>query len=245
MVLVVFKRAYMKEQLRLLNPQDTAQTSRSLIQEQIRRQKVLIVAASFAALMSSGGIHLDPPHLEERPFNIAQDVTSEANLLVDYRAFFVPNRRLEIVHRGGNSIEAIDKAFLIKGANIFDIDANDHDGKIYGEHGIILDIGGDNHLVFDPTEGRLTTVTPATLEELIKHVHSLSTPRNPLGVQIELKHGAFKEKTLKELIDILYKYNMPSIIIPNGRQKELHKILNERRNTADSIKITTAKTLQS
>lgn len=242
---------------RLRYPDDTPRIS--------RRQFIGgVMAAAAAAYMLPKGVSFNKPPLEVRPFvvgvtegdlqlfsedifeNGAENiitVTRGGKVLVQPSGvFFTPGREFSYVHRGGNSFEAIDEAYS-KGADIFDIDANDVGGTVYGEHGIIyqaeLHLGDPGvrfgfHLpvVVDVNEEELRFGMPNTYEELIAYIASLSTDERPLAVATELKRGEFKLGTLERMSAILQKYNVPAII-QSPDQERLALIGNELASVHD------------
>jgi hypothetical protein len=154
--------------------------------------------------------------------------------MINFGNFFVSDRPIMFSHRAGNNIKDINTAFR-KGANFFDIDAAaDTSGEIYGEHGFILNniFNTKVNLVIDFGEGEIRATLPTRIEDLIKHIHSLSTQENPLGISIDIKYGQFNKETLKKLIDLIYEYQMPAIIAPNTGEQLLNirKIIEERKN---------------
>jgi len=164
------------------------------------------------------------------------------NAYLDTGDFFSKNGKYEWVHRAGNALDRIDEA-VKENQNktarlVLDMDATDINEELYGEHGIILHkkIAGLNfNLVIDPNEVDLETKLPPTFQELIKHIASLSTPQKPIGVNIELKHGSFKEEALTKLIDILLEYQVPAIIQPDQqgsreRLETIRRIYDERKD---------------
>lgn len=216
---------------RLGIPQHIQKRSESLPRNGITRGKFLLLfgATVFSLsakinnirnLVQEGGVRLLPPKLDIIIRNIYREISQTSNILVR-DSFF--DQDLEYVHRA-NTIEDIDHAFE-KGARVFDIDANavyqsDPDGrpyeKIYAEHGPIAQktiFARKINVVIDPNELELTTVEPPTLEELIRHIHSLSTSQRQLAVSIHLKYGVFEEKILQKMIDLLDECNMPAEFI--------------------------------
>ncbi|MCL4418346.1 MAG: hypothetical protein M1365_16960 [Actinobacteria bacterium] len=182
-----------------------------------------------------GGIRLYPPKLKVERLNYTEDIMNPfmGRPLVDFDNFFTENRPLDVIHRAGNTIEDINRAYPI--ANIFDIDVNDVFGTLYGEHGIIphikvpiLNLKLKIPMVIDLNEVEVRMGMPTTFEDLIKHIHSLSTPDKPLGVFLDLKYGDFEEKTLEKLIDTLIKYRVSAIFDPKDK-KLLQRIRNVQR----------------
>jgi hypothetical protein len=168
---------------------------------------------------------------EERVMSI----TSEGKLLFEPNGeFFSQGREFSYIHRA-NSTEVIHKAHDM-GANLFDIDANDVDGTLYAEHGIVpqfewslgsLGVGFKVPAVVDQNEMELKLGMPKyKYEQLVACVASLSTAEHPLAVSAELKRGDFDRSTLEELLDIHQRYNVPVIVNPS-EPHQLDVISNE------------------
>lgn len=217
------------------------------LEQRISRRKLLLrsVGAAVAATSLyklSEGVSLGTYPLEVRPVFVerfAEDVqlfseeiseegeeklitiTPEGKLLFEPSGmFFAPGREFKYVHRGGNSFKAIEEAYA-KGADLFDIDANDVNGMVHGEHGIIphvqLELGklGINlylPAVLDINEKEVKLGMPSTYEELVAHIASLSTPERPLAISTELKRGEFELSTLERMVAIHQAYNIPAVV---------------------------------
>lgn len=148
-------------------------------------------------------------------------VTPEGTVLFEPSGiFFAPGREFNYVHRGGNSREAILESYS-KGANLFDIDANDVGGTVRGEHGIIpqfkLRLGRRSinlylPAVIDINEEEVRLGMSSTYEELIAYIASLNTPERPLAVSTELKRGEFDLGTLEKMFTVHRAYNVPAIM---------------------------------
>lgn len=208
--------------------------------EGISRRKFLAFggAVVLGAMPARVGIRLDAPPLEVKPVPMEREnkdvriileedgseniirITLNGEVLYDpLGEFFVDGTR-EYVHRGGNSIESINEAYE-RGTELFDVDANDVNGVIYGEHGIIphLDLAGLGlHLpiIVDIDEGELMLGMPNTYEELVAHIAYLSTYGRPLGVSVELKRGPFEPDTLSWMIATHRKYKVPVMVHTPG-----------------------------
>jgi len=239
----------------LVAPQVNESQLDSLLRKPITRREAMVLAVGSAVALFAEikevfelsnelkeGIRLNPPGLEVDNLDYETKINNGFMgwARVDNKNFFTEDK--PIVHRAGNTKKDIDFAFK-KRAKVFDIDANDvgtfdKDGHevrtIYGEHGLIYQRKIFNrkiNIVFDPAEAEIRTRLPATFEELIKHIHSLSTQENPLGVFVDIKRGPFKEEALENLINILLKYNVPALIDPKARREVLlriRKIQNEK-----------------
>jgi hypothetical protein len=157
---------------------------------------------------------------EERVMSI----TSQGKLLFEPTGeFFSQGREFSYIHRA-NSTEVIHKAHDM-GANLFDIDANDVDGTLYAEHGIVpqfewnvgsFGVGFKVPAVVDQNEMELKLGMPKyKYEQLVACVASLSTAEHPLAISTELKRGDFDRDTLEELLDVHQKYNVPVIVNPS------------------------------
>lgn len=158
-------------------------------------------------------------------------ITPEGELLFEPSGeFFAPGREFSYIHRA-NSIEVIHRAHSM-GANLFDIDANDVNGTLYGEHGIVpqfdLSLGRLNielqlPAVIDQNEAELKLGMPNDkYEELVACVASLSTAEQPLAVSTELKRGKFELDTLNKMLGIHQRYNVPAILYsPDPSQLEV------------------------
>ncbi len=161
--------------------------------------------------------------ISEKSEERVMTITPEGKLLFEPSGeFFAPGREFSYIHRA-NSIEFIHKAHDM-GANLFDIDANDVNGTVYAEHGIIpqlelrlgkRDINLKIPIVFDRGEEELKLGMPKyTYEELVACVASLSTPEHPLAVSTELKRGEFELLTLNEMLNAHQRYDVPVIMHP-------------------------------
>lgn len=188
------------------------------------------------------GVRLSPPKIETKPFALEDDIdtllhqaeadhaislSTEDRLFVETSFEFFKQKGIKESHRSGNSIKEIKKAFK-KGAQIFDIDANDIDGTIYGEHGLVpsmklwkLKVNAPFVLDVDEKEFKLGK-PDRKFEELIRYIGKLSTPERPLGVKIELKRGEFNEGTMNEMFGSLEEFNVPAVVLTRGpREFEL------------------------
>lgn len=191
-------------------------------------------AAIYGTHMLKKGVSLSPYPIEPHPLELNSDVITLINqaeaegqitsINANDRLFFEAGNKLfgttpdiKVAHRSGNSIEAIKEAYG-KGTQVFDIDANDVGGKVYGEHGIVPSIKiGKKRLrlpfVIDVNEKKFKLGEPKnTLKEIVDFVGGLSTSQKPLGVSIELKRGEFKETTMYEMFEILKTNKVPAII---------------------------------
>lgn len=160
---------------------------------------------------------------------------SDEKLLFDPSGtFFVPHRKFDYAHRT-NRPHSIGEAYDI-GANLFDIDANNVNGVLYAEHGLIpqleLELGRRSiHLklpiVVDVNERGAKLGKPRhTYEKLIEYVASLSDPEYPLAVSTELKRGVFDIDALYQMFDIHQRYNVPVMMhAPDWAQ--LSQVVNE------------------
>ena len=123
--------------------------------------------------------------------------------------------------------EGIENAYA-RGANLLDIDANDVNGTVYGEHGVVPQVkislgrlGLHLHLpvVVDQNEEQIMLGMPPTYEELLSHIHLLSTVERPIATSTELKRGDFTQNTLNETLAMHKEYNVPVIMHPTGSLK--------------------------
>lgn len=155
--------------------------------------------------------------------------TSRGKLLYDpYDNFFTPESKFSYIHRA-NRIVAIDEAYS-EGANLFDIDINNVDGVLYGEHGLVprvnmhlgrRDLSFWLPLVVDVNELALKIGRPKhKYEELVEYIASKSGSDNILSVSAELKRGRFNESTIREIIDIHHKYKVP-VMMHSGQWSHL------------------------
>ncbi|MFH1186625.1 MAG: hypothetical protein V1697_00450 [Candidatus Levyibacteriota bacterium] len=201
--------------------------------EQLRRSRrnfaYVLIAASFLGtevgikVLLEGGGRMFPPNTTPIQKEYAEVINPrDGNVRINNSSGFLnPDSMYEYTHRAGNTIADIDLAFN-EGTDLFDIDANDFSGTVYGEHGFILHeniFGKEFNLVFDPNEGELTTKMSAKFEDLIKHICLLSTPDRQLGVKIELKYGPFNTNTVEQMIDILFANNVPAIMQPITKER--------------------------
>lgn len=201
-----------------------------------------VLMAAKAKDRLSEGISLSPPSLDVRAVSVNRadegvqllseevseegqekvvTITPEGKLLFEPSGmFFAPGREFNYIHRGGNSFEAIFESFT-KGADLFDIDANDVGGRVHGEHGIIpqvkLKLGRRSvalhfPVVFDVDEKEFKLGMPKTYEELIAYIASLSSPERQLAVSTELKRGEFEPDAIDAMLAIHQQYNIPAIM---------------------------------
>lgn len=203
------------------------QEKRSIERFLKRRKSAIVIFTAGTAFVIGTGLSVgfrayDPNISPVQKTYIELMNPNDGNTRIDPTDFFNSNGIYEYSHRGGNSIEDINTAFK-EGTNVFDIDANDFSGTVYGEHGFILHgnvLGKERNAVIDPMEVELAGKLPATFEELIKHISSLSTVNRQLGVKIELKYGDFDEETVKKMIDTLFENNVPAIIQPLTKERQ-------------------------
>ncbi len=143
--------------------------------------------------------------------------------------FFTEGREFNYNHRTNNP------DFLLEtyraGANLFDIDINNHNGTLYPEHGIIVQIGfkGLQLAAFriDVNEKRFSRGLPSqTYEEIVAFVSSLSTDENPLAISAELKRGEVTPGKIIEIFAVHRKYGVP-VIIHSPRKGELREMSGE------------------
>lgn len=124
--------------------------------------------------------------------------------------FFVSDKVFRYIHRA-NRLDIISEAFE-QGANLFDIDANNLDGVIYAEHGLVPKVG-DRRLpvVVDVNERGIKFGRPAyTYEELVQFIGTRSKDCGyPLGVSTELKRGVFDFDAIHQLLDIHQRHGVP------------------------------------
>lgn len=154
--------------------------------------------------------------------------TSAGHLLYEPSGeFFFPDREFEYARRS-NSADRIESAYD-KGANLFDIDANDVNGTVYTEHGIVPQVKVrfgkyllKSHFpgVLDINEEEIKFGMPSTYEQLIALIGSLSTSKNRLAVSTELKRGDFELSTLYDMFAAHQEYNVPVIMHSPG----LHRL---------------------
>lgn len=124
--------------------------------------------------------------------------------------FFVSDKVFRYIHRA-NKIDVINQAYE-EGANLFDIDANNVDGVIYAEHGLVPQVGDSQlPLVIDVNEWGVKLGRPAhTYEELVQLIGILSKEHGrPLGVSTELKRGVFDFDAIHQLLDIHQRHGVP------------------------------------
>lgn len=211
-----------------------------------RRQffkKSTAVAFSTAALAIENrlrieGIRLDHPALTQSVLEIPQSINPinarVENVNAGIQQFgknpviffdtkdpmFVPGSKYTVAHRAGNWPDDIEKAFK-KNTQIFDIDANDVNGALYGEHGLLKQFFLKNlRLMIDVNEKELKLGLPRyPLETLFEKINSLSSPNFRLGAAIELKRGNFSIKTLSKLLALITEHDIPSIIFSNDINK--------------------------
>jgi hypothetical protein len=186
------------------------------------RRALAVTPEGGLLLMAEGVRQLSEqnPEADEERF---LTITPEGKLLFEPSGeFFSPGRVFRYVHRA-NDVEFIHKAHDM-GANLFDIDANDVDGAVYAEHGIVPQVelrlgslGINLHLpvVVDQNEMELKLGMPTyKYEQLVACVASLSTADHPLAVSTELKRGNFDRATLVEMLNIHQRHNVPVIMHP-------------------------------
>lgn len=237
----------------------------SLSENSYTRRDVLRLAVGGTVALGikklESGVRLAPPKIEPKPFQLSPGVlemlhrsevdhgltlSSPDRLYVETGfPFFVNESPINESHRAGNGIREIDKGYK-EGIQLFDIDANDVGGVVYGEHGFVptLKIGRFEFripCVIDINEREFKLGKPhKRIDELIKHVGNLSTPERPLGVKIELKRGTFKENALNGVLNSLETNKVPALILTRG-QKEFEligniKILRRNESTLIGIK---------
>lgn len=172
-------------------------------------------------MFSPNGIRLFPEKLKLEKYRYFEDLKDPklGKAFIDNVNFFIPGRTFLFCHRSGNHKKDIELAFRM-GANLFDIDLNHAYGTNYGAHGSMIP---NTAIAIDGIEGELE-ILPPTFEGLIKHVASLSTKDNPLGVSIDLKQRTFTEKGFENLIKVLFKYNVPAVIGSTSSAKQLATI---------------------
>lgn len=221
-----------------LSPQNQ-QYFEQIIANQRKKIATFLAASSFLFMgtINNEGFRLLPSKIKLESKSFEELINPfDGNAYVLTESFLKDDGLYEWSHRAGNTIESIDEA-VRKGANIIDMDLNDADGELYGEHGIMLKekiLGSDFTLVFDPIEVKLETKSPTKFEDLIKHIASHSTQERPLAVNTEFKFGPFHDETLEKMIDILFKYQVPAIIRPGkGKRLETIRAIYDRKNLAE------------
>lgn len=154
---------------------------------------------------------------------------SDGDLIFQHAgAVFDPNRDYDFSHRSGNRRWMVDEA-IIKGANGFDMDANDvGGGRILAEHGIVgslsmgpISLGG----VFDRNEGELRTRLPRTVSSMIDYIGSKSDPNDPYVLDIQFKRGSFDNQTgLFDIIDAILRNRIPTRVFDRKNQKAVDNL---------------------
>lgn len=191
------------------------------------RNTILAAAGLTTINMLSDGVSLDKPPPDVRKIdgvNRFKEIqfSSEGSpegrrqglvtITAEHKLFFEPSgeyftddREYWYTHRA-NSIEHIYRAHKL-GANVFDIDANDVDGTVWAEHGVIpqRDMNGRRMklpMVFDLNEKEIKLGMPKyTYGELVAYIASISTVENPLAIFTEFKHGPFEPETVSRMLD--------------------------------------------
>lgn len=208
-------------------PRDTEPYLDSLFRKQTTRRELFLMGGAGLLMYKAGEFMENYPGPTWHDLDPVKDIIMNAFPRYDKYSFFVKERRLRWKHRSGNTESDIDQA-LFEGANVFDIDVREVDGKLIALHGLYKKINFENHkVVLGIDFGRLT-INPPTFEEIIKHIDSLNTEENPLGCSVHLKNGEFEEKTLENILDILDKYNMPAYFIPDIHRGKLRKAIEKR-----------------
>lgn len=187
-------------------------------------------------------INIDLPHISNRDMmanhkqeiiHLTQDsfvhYNSNGELIFQHTdAMFDPNRDYSYSHRSGNRTWMVDRA-IEKGANGFDMDANDvGNGMILAEHGIVgslnlgpISVGG----VFDRNEGELRTRLPKTVPTMIDYIGSKSDPDDPYVLDIQLKRGNFDNQTgLFSMIDAILRNKIPTRVFDTKNQRAVDNL---------------------
>jgi len=224
LLLIVFKPVYMRETL--VAPQITELQLNSLLRKPITRREFLLIGSGLL-LYGASEFMENYPGPTWRDLDISRDIDGNAFPKYDPYSFFVGERRLRWKHRSGNTIPAINQAFL-EGATVLDIDATSVNGKILGLHGLYREKNLGKHKISLGIDFGRITINPPSFEEIIKHINFLNTRENPLGVSIQLKRGEFEEKTLENILDILDGYKIPAYFMPGIHRGKLEKEIEKR-----------------
>lgn len=196
------------------------------LQEGVSFNKPPLALRTKSIVRTGESIHLLSGHTSDSE---ASDGESLVTILRDGRLLFEPSGEFfdgtprRYIHRA-NSTEVIRRTHAM-GANLFDIDANDVNGTIYPEHGIVPQytvrlgkMGLHLHLamVIDVDEQEVKLGMPSeSFEGLIALIGDLNTTENPLAASIELKRGDWKQSTLEGMFGTLKQKDVPAIIKPS------------------------------
>ena len=202
---------------------------------QLYTRREFLLMGTGLLIYGAGEIIENYPGPTWRNLDPVKDIVMNASPMYDKYSFFIKERRLRWKHRSGNTIPDINKA-LFEGANVFDIDVTNVDGKTLGLHGLYHEINFGKHKVALGIDIGKLTINPSTFEELVKHINYLKTKENPLGVSIHLKHGEFEEKALEDILDALDKYEIPAFFIPDIHRNKLKKVIEKREKVYNTTK---------
>lgn len=214
----------MKETLAVL--QVARSQSNSLFRKPITRREFLLLGGGLLVYGASEFME-NYPGPTWRDLDLEKDITMNGFPIYDPYLFFIKEQRLRWKHRSGNTIPDINRAFLER-TTVLDIDATNFKKKTLVLHGLYYEKSlGKHKAAIGIDFGRLT-INPPTFEEIIKHINSLNTKENPLGVSIQLKHGEFEEEILENILDILDKFNIPAYFIPDTHRGKLEGAIEKR-----------------
>lgn len=150
--------------------------------------------------------------------------------------FFIPGREFGYIHRGGNGLEDIERAYQVAVNEmeageveflLFDVDLGEVQGKYYAEHGLIprfeIKIGrraiGVHYGVVDVGEKEIALNLPDTYESVVEFVGSLGYP---FAISVELKRGEYGPDEVKDVIDIHQRRGVPVVMQSPNPEQLLH-----------------------
>ncbi|HZJ18035.1 MAG TPA: hypothetical protein VFD45_00240 [Patescibacteria group bacterium] len=195
--------------------------------QQLHTRREFLLKTTGLLVYGTGEFMENYPGPTWRDLDIVRDIKMNAFPIYDPYSFFVEGRRLRWKHRSGNTIPKINQAFS-EGATVLDIDITHIKGKNLVFHGLSHEINLGEHKVTLGIDFGGLTINHPSFEEIIKHINSLNTKENPLGVSIQLKHGKFEEKTLENILNILDKYKIPAYFLPDIHRGKLEKAIEKR-----------------
>jgi hypothetical protein len=205
------------------------------IEQKLARKKkkfLAILTASSIFIMGTiyeGGFRFYDPGTKPEVRSYSRMIDpNDGNVFVNTEKYLVmdpiekENTQYYWIHRGGNSIEVIDKIVKENKDNKqrldLEMDVRIVNDELLVEHGTIKEAETDElkiQLTIDPNEAEFSFKERPTFEQIIEHVASVSTFEKPIAVNIDMKEPTkFSKANMKEMIKILEKYNVAAIIQP-------------------------------
>lgn len=198
----------------------------------INRRRFLrtgLTAATIGGVYLAGrGVSLNPPQFDPITTSLAHTATqrSENGFLISSESSETESQKpIIIVHRSGNSVTGIQKAFQM-GAHYVDTDVivvDDIGGEqLYSEHGKVptVKLGRFKFplpVMIDTNEAEFKAGRPPmTLEETFQEVarlnQQITNPDEDMKIFIEQKRGPFTKKSFERIFWFMREYNVGTII---------------------------------